>query len=162
MQTHEKLASLCVTSLLFMASLVVDAQVQYRPRFVTRQVKIYLWSIDQKGSPSELELVPVQRNVQRTSPARGAIEALLVGPTEEESRNGLRAPHTEGVKIKSLTISDGVARISLVSDCLTCARWSGTMAPFRLKEAIELTLKQFDTVRRVKVLFNGQENVERW
>jgi spore germination protein GerM len=153
MRTHEKLA-LFVTLLLFVVSPDVDAQVQYRPRFATRQVKIYLW----KGSSSELEPVPVQRNVQRITPARGAIEALLAGPTEEESRSGLRAPHTEGVKIKSLTISDGVARISLVSD----SRWSGTMAPARLKEAMELTLKQFDTVRRVKVSFNGQENVGRW
>lgn len=91
-------------------------------------------------------------------PARGAIEALLAGPTEEEKSNGLRAPHTEGLRIKELTISNGVARISLVSDCPTCP----TTAPLRLKEAIELTLKQFDTVRRVKVILNGHEDVKQW
>lgn len=95
-------------------------------------------------------------------PARGAIEALLAGPTEEEKSKGLRAPHAEGLRIKELTISNGVARISLVSDCPTCAHWAETTAPLRFKEAIELTLKQFDTVRHVKVSFNGKEDVKQW
>jgi spore germination protein GerM len=159
MQTHEKLASVCFTSLLFVILLVVDTQAQHRPRFATRAVRIYLWSLNEKSMSG---LVPVQRNVQRMSPARGAIEALLAGPTEKEKSEGLRAPHTEGVKIKGLTISAGIARISLVSDCPACARWAEPKAPLRLKEAMEMTLKQFDTVRRVKISFNGHENVERW
>jgi spore germination protein GerM len=162
MRIREKSAALCFALLLFAGRPVTDARGQHRPRLVTRPVNIYLWSINEKGSQDISELVPVQRKVQRLSPARGAIEALLAGPTEEEKGKGLRAPHTEGVRIKRLTISDGVARISLVSDCPTCAGWAGTMAPFRLKEAMELTLMQFDTVRRVKVSFNGHENVERW
>ena len=158
MHTREKLASLFFTSLLFAVCLVSAAQGQHRPRFATRPVNIYLQSINEKGSQDISELVPVQRRVSRLSPARGAIEALLAGPTEEEKSKGLRAPHTDGLSIKELIISDGVARISLVSDCPTCA----TTAPLRLKEAIELTLKQFDTVRRVKVIFNGKENVKQW
>ena len=162
MQTREKLASLCFTSLLFVACLMSPAEGQHRPRFATRPVNIYLWSINEKGSQDMSELVPVQRRVQRMLPARGAIEALLAGPTEEEKSNGLRATHTEGLKIKELTISNGVARISFVSDCPTCAHWAETTAPLRFKEAIELTLKQFDTVRRVKVIFNGHEDVKQW
>jgi spore germination protein GerM len=155
MQTHKKLATLCFTSLLFVSYFV---QGQHRPRFATREVNIYLWSINAETSG----LVPVQRRVQRLAPARGAVEALLAGPTDEEKSKGLRATHTDGLSLKELIISDGVARITLVSDCPTCAHWADTKAPFRLKEAMELTLKQFDTVRRVKVIFNGQENVERW
>ncbi len=156
MQTREKLALLCFTSLLFVVCLMAAAQGQHRPRFATRPVNIYLQSINEKGSADVSGLVPVQRRVSRLTPARGAIEALLAGPTEEEKSKGLRAPHTDGLRIKELIISDGVARLSLVSDCTTCE----TTAPFRLKEAIELTLKQFDTVRRVKVVFNGHENVK--
>ena len=152
MQTREKLALLCFTSLLFVVCLMAATQGQHRPRFATRPVNIYL----QSGSADVSELVPVQRRVSRLTPARGAIEALLAGPTEEEKSKGLRAPHKDGLRIKELIISDGVARLSLVSDCTTCE----TTAPFRLKEAIELTLKQFDTVRRVKVVFNGHENVK--
>ncbi|HKS42734.1 MAG TPA: GerMN domain-containing protein [Blastocatellia bacterium] len=162
MQTREKLASLCFTSLLFAVSFAIAAQGQHRPRFATRPVNIYLQSINEKGSADVFELVPVQRRVSRLTPARGAIEALLAGPTEEEKSKGLRAPQTDGLRIKELIISDGVARISLVSDCPTCAHWAETTAPLRFKEAIELTLKQFDTVRRVKVIFNGHEDVKQW
>lgn len=157
-----KRSSLFFASVLFAGCLVVAAEGQHRPRFATRPVNIYLWSINEKGSHDISELVPVQRRVQRMLPARGAIEALLAGPTEEEKSNGLRAPHTEGLKIKELTISNGLARISLVSDCPTCAHWTEPAAPLRLKEAIELTLKQFDTVRRVKVILDGKEDVKQW
>ncbi|MGA9771798.1 MAG: GerMN domain-containing protein [Blastocatellia bacterium] len=156
MRTHKKSAALCFASLLFMSYFV---QGQHRPRFATREVNIYLWSINATEAAS---LVPVQRRVSRLTPARGAVEALLAGPTDEEKSKGLRATHTDALSLKELIISDGVARITLVSDCPTCAHWADTKAPFRLKEALELTLKQFDTVRRVKVSFNGQENVERW
>src|SRR6185295_12505840 len=107
MQTREKLASLCFTSLLFVACLMSPAEGQHRPRFATRPVNIYLWSINEKASQDISELVPVQRRVSRLTPARGAIEALLAGPTEEEKSKGLRAPQTDGLRIKELIISDG-------------------------------------------------------
>lgn len=156
MQTREKSASVCLASLLFAVCLAATAEGQHRPRFATRPVNIYLQSINEKGSADVTELVPVQRRVSRLTPARGAIEALLRGPTDEEKSKGLRAPNTEGLRIKELIISDGVARLSLVSDCTTCA----TTPVSRLKEALELTLKQFDTVRRVKVVFNGKEDLK--
>lgn len=158
MRTRGKLASLCFTSFLFVVYLAADVQGQHRPRFATRQVSIYLPSVNGKGSADAPELVPVQRRVSKLTPARGAIEALLAGPTEEEKSKGLRAPHTDVLRIKELIISDGVARLSLVSDCPSCR----ATAPLQLKEAVELTLKQFDTVRRVKVIFNGKENVKQW
>lgn len=154
--TKPRLTALCFAWLLFAVCLAVNIQGQHRPRFATRPVNIYLQSINEKGSTEVSELVPVQRRVSRLTPARGAIEALLAGPTEEEKSKGLRAPHTDGLRIKELIISDGVARISFVSDCPTCE----ATAPFQLKEAVELTLKQFDTVRRVKVIFNGKENLK--
>ena len=153
MPTRGKLASLCLTSLLVVFHLAVYVQAQHRPRFATRPVNIYLPSVNGKGPADVSELVPVQRRVSKLTPARGSIEALFSGPTEEEKSRGLRALRTDDLRIKELIISDGVARLSLVSDCTACP----ATAQLQLKEAVELTLKQFDTVRRVKVIFNGKE-----
>lgn len=107
-----------------------------------------------------LGLTRVQRRVSRTTPARGALEALILGPTDDERAQGLRSPHAEGLSIKSLIIENRVALVSLVSACPKCPRWSGTLAPPRFRKAIELTLKQFPTVGAVKICIDGYEDFD--
>jgi hypothetical protein len=59
-------------------------------------------------------------------------------------------------RIDSLKISGGTARINFVST-RRWAGWPGDLAPVRFKTAVELTLKQFASVRRVIVSLNGDE-----
>jgi sporulation and spore germination protein len=131
-----------------------------RPRYVTREVNVYFWGSEESGPPEMFGLAPVLRRVSRVTPARGALEALITGPTADERARGLRAPHSEGLSIKTLTIEKGVARLSLISDCPQCPRWSGTLGPPRFRKAIELTLKQFSGVRAVKICLDGYEDFD--
>jgi hypothetical protein len=102
-----------------------------------------------------MTLVRVRREVSAVTPARGALEAIIAGPTEGEKRNGLRAPYTEGLSIERLTIDDGTARVGLTSGCPECPRWAGDLTVWRFKESISRTLKQFANVRRVVVCVDG-------
>ena len=116
-----------------------------------KEVKVYFYH-----DPGEyIDLAPVTRSVNAVAPARPAIEALLKGPTAEERRKGfgpLASANEFG--IGSLKISRGTARINFVSS-RRWAGWPGDLAPVRFKTAVELTLKQFPSVRRVIVSLNG-------
>jgi CubicO group peptidase (beta-lactamase class C family) len=118
-----------------------------------KEVKIYFYH-----DPGEyIDLAPVTRSVNSTAPTRAAIEALLKGPTAAERQRGFDslASATE-FRIGSLRISGGTARINFVSN-RSWAGWPGDLAPARFKKAVELTLKQFPSVRQVVVSLNGDE-----
>ncbi|HJQ69460.1 MAG TPA: GerMN domain-containing protein [Blastocatellia bacterium] len=142
-----------------------------RARPDKRQVRVYFFTEEdleskkpsrsrRAASENLLALVPVFRMVSVTTPARGAIEALIAGPTDEEKSRGLRSPYAEGLSIKALEIDGGTARISLASKCADCPRWPGDLAPWRFREAVERTLKQFPTVKRVVICLDGVENFD--
>jgi Sporulation and spore germination len=116
-----------------------------------KQVKVYLYH-----SPGEhIDLSPVTRSVNAVAPARGAIEALLAGPTAAEKEKGFgELAGASEFRIGLLKISRGTARINFVSK-RTWKGWPGDLAPVRFKTAVELTLKQFPTVKRVIVSLDG-------
>lgn len=118
-----------------------------------KEVKVYFYH-----DPGEhIDLSPVTRSVNAIAPARPAIEALLRGPTADERRRGFGPLASASVfRIGSLKISGGTARINFVSN-RRWAGWPGDVAPVRFKTAVELTLKQFPSVRRVIVSVNGDE-----
>lgn len=118
-----------------------------------KEVKVYFYH-----DPGEhIDLAPVTRSVSANAPARPAIEALLKGPTAEERRRGFGPlASASEFRIGSLSIRGGTARINFVSK-RSWAGWPGDVAPIRFKTAVELTLKQFPSVRRVIVSLNGDE-----
>jgi hypothetical protein len=151
----------------FASGITLNAQ-QPRPSG-RRTVWIYLYPSDDLGSDRRsisqraarenvLTLVPVQREVSVVSPARGALEALIAGPTEEEKGKGLLAPYTDGLSITSLKINSGTARVAFTSSCAECPRLSGDLAVWRFTESIQRTLKQFPNVRRVIICLDGYED----
>ena len=134
-----------------------------------RVIWVYLYPSDElglEGRPisqraareNALALVPVQREVSVVSPARGAMEALIAGPTDDEKTRGLLAPYTEGLSITNLKIMNGIARIGFASSCGDCPRWPDDLAVWRFTEAINRTLKQFSNVRRVVICLDGFED----
>ena len=116
-----------------------------------KEVKIYFYH-----DPGEyIDLAPVTRSVNAAAPARPAIEALLKGPTAAERRKGFDSlASASDFRIGSLKISGGTARINFIST-RRWHGWPGDLAPVRFKTAVELTLKQFPSVRRVIVSLNG-------
>lgn len=122
-------------------------------RVARKEVKVYLYH-----DPGEyIDLAPVTRWVSEAAPARPAIEALLKGPTAAERRRGFESIVSANTfRIGSLKITGGIARINFISH-RRWAGWGGDLAPVRFKTAVELTLKQFPTVRTVIVSLNGDE-----
>ena len=118
-----------------------------------REMKVYFYH-----DPGEyIDLAPVMRSVNAAAPARPAIEALLKGPTAAEKRRGFDSlASASDFRIGSLKISGGTARINFIST-RRWHGWPGDLAPVRFKTAVELTLKQFPSVRRVIVSLNGDE-----
>ena len=118
-----------------------------------KEVKVYFYH-----DPGEyIDLAPVTRSVSAAAPARPAIEALLKGPTAVEKRRGFGPlASASEFRIGSLGIRGGTARINFISK-RNWAGWPGDLAPVRFKTAVELTRKQFPSVKRVIVSLNGDE-----
>jgi hypothetical protein len=83
---------------------------------------------------------------------------LLAGPTAAEKRRRLRPLDAVGLTVGSLIIGDGTARVDFVSR--GGKRWAGDLSPAEFRQAVERTLKQFSTVRRVAISVNGKTNFD--
>ena len=139
--------------ILFACAVAPVSAIPQRKVAARKEVKVYFYH-----DPGEyIDLAPVTRSVNAIAPARPAIEALLKGPTVAERQRGFGPlASASAFRIGSLKISGGTARINFVST-RRWAGWPGDLAPVRFKTAVELTLKQFPSVRRVIVSLNGDE-----
>lgn len=115
-----------------------------------QRIKIYFY----KDPGEYIDLSPVTRVIRSKAPARAAIEGLLAGPTAAERRKGYDGLFTRDFAIDNLTIKDGTARVNFVSR-KSWRGFPGDIAPIRFKKAVELTLKQFPTVKEVIVSLDG-------
>jgi len=85
--------------------------------------------------------------------ARAAILALLAGPSAEDKASGFSTAINENVKINSLTIEDGVAKIDFNEQMQY--QVGGSCRVSTIRAQIEQTLKQFPTVKNVIISVNG-------
>ena len=137
--------------LLIVLAVIVCADIALSQRTTRKEVKVYFYH-----DPGEyIDLSPVTRMVSATSPARGAIEALLKGPSAQERQQGFDSlASASEFRIGSLSIKNGTARINFVSR-KSWQGWPGDTAPIRFKKAVELILQQFPTVKTVIVSLDG-------
>lgn len=122
----------------------------------TTAVRAYFSSVARDPQSLDCALVePVMRAVPRTgAPARAALEELLKGPTEAEVAAGARTSIPAGVRLTALSIVSGVAHADFSSELLAAAGGSCRVAAVRAQ--IESTLRQFSTVRDVRVTVAGR------
>jgi hypothetical protein len=148
MKTVRTLLLVAIPILCAAAPVLVVGQTKVAAR---KEVKVYFYH-----DPGEyIDLAPVTRSVDAVAPARPAIEALLKGPTAAEKRRGFGPlASASDFRIGSLKITGGTARVNFIST-RRWHGWPGDLAPVRFKTAVELTLKQFPSVRRVIVSLNG-------
>lgn len=109
-----------------------------------------------EGEPSPdnpFNLTPVSRFANKQTPARGALEALLGNITLEEEGEHLLPLDTAGLSIGVLTISNSEAEVDFFSG--GTKKWSGDVAPGAFRLAVEATLKQFPTIKVVRVKVDG-------
>jgi len=86
------------------------------------------------------------------------LEELLKGPTSAEQSQGFSTALNAGVKVNSLTISNGIARADFGSSLNESV--AGSCRVLAIRAQIEETLKQFPTVQNVIISINGKtENI---
>ncbi len=96
------------------------------------------------------KVFPVEREIVKTQAvARAALEELLKGSTEEEKELGYFTSINEGVKIQSLTIENGLAKVDFDEQLEFQVGGSCRVAAIRAQ--IRETLEQFPTVNEVLI-----------
>lgn len=98
---------------------------------------------------------PVERTIPKTlAVGRAALEELLKGPTEDEKAQGYFTSINPGVKIQSLTIENGVAKVDF--DEQLEFQVGGSCRVTAIRSQIINTLLQFPTVKEVIISINGR------
>jgi len=101
------------------------------------------------------KVFPVERKILKTlAVARTALEELLKGTTEAEKAERYFTSINPGVKIQSLTIENGMARVDFDEQLEFQVGGSCRVAAIRAQ--ITQTLKQFPTVQNVLISIDGR------
>lgn len=101
------------------------------------------------------KVFPVEREAVKTETvARAALEELLRGPTQRETGEGFFTSLNSGVKIQSLTIENGVARVDF--DEALEFQVGGSCRVSAIRSQITETLEQFPTVNSVIISIDGR------
>ena len=101
-------------------------------------------------------LVPVTRQVDKTDGIAKATLSLMVASSANDlaaARLGLKTTVPEGTKI-DLDIANGKARVDLSKEALDCA---SAEQEYLMVSSVAQTLCEFDSVKEVSFLFDGQK-----
>jgi hypothetical protein len=105
------------------------------------------------------QVYEAERRIAKTSAmAKAALSELLAGTTSEEDDNGYFSEISPGTTLKKITISSGIARVDLSQEILSDSMDSGCKKDM-IQAQITETLKQFPTVKEVKILVDGKSDV---
>jgi len=121
--------------------LVIDVAFPNRHPWDCRSGAVKVYFADTDAAPAA-----VTRRVPVPAVGRGALTALFAGPTDTESARGLRLVSSDASGFTGPSIRDGVARVRLTGGC------NSGGSTFTVANEIVPTLKQFPTVRFVKIL----------
>lgn len=122
---------------------------------------VYFNRVAVEGQPAaECDSVrPLPRAVARTPAVAGAaLRALFTGPTAAERAEGWRSPFSASTAdlLRSVRLVQGTAYVDLAERPELLAAASSTCGAAELLVAIERTLRQFPSVRRVVVAIEGE------
>lgn len=121
----------------------------------TTKIKIYFNNSKLDPEASCNKAFAAERDIPKTSAVgRAALEELLKGPTATEKDNGFFTSINSGVKIQSLSIENGVAKVDFDEQLEAAVGGSCRVAAIRAQ--ITQTLKQFPTVKEVIISINGR------
>ncbi len=101
------------------------------------------------------KVFPVERKVLKTQAVgRAALTELLKGPTEAEKSQGFFTSINPGIKIQSLTVENGFAKVDF--DEQLEFQVGGSCRVSAIRAEITQTLKQFPTVQNVIISIDGR------
>ena len=123
-------------------------------KVLEEKTKIVLY-FGKEGDDSCKNNYPIEREITKVEGiAKATIEELLKGLTQEEIKSGYFTSIPEGVKINSLTIIDGTAKIDF--DEILEQGVGGSCRVLAIREQINQTLMQFSSVKKVIISINGR------
>jgi len=121
----------------------------------TMKVKVYFNNNNLDPEISCNKVFPTEREIIKTpAVARAALEELLKGPTEAETNQGFFTSINPGVKIQSLAIENGTAKVDFDEQLQNAVGGSCKVSSIRAE--ITETLKQFSSVKNVLISINGE------
>ncbi|MBX4200824.1 GerMN domain-containing protein [Candidatus Parcubacteria bacterium] len=119
------------------------------------KVKVYFSNLKVESLASCDVKFYVEREVPKTqSIARAALDELLKGPTEVEQQAKFFTSINSGVKVQSLVITNGVARVDFNEELQKDV--AGSCEVSAIRSQITETLKQFPTVKSIVISINGR------
>ncbi len=125
------------------------------PKAETIKVKAYFNNSKMDPEFSCNKVFAVEREVPKTDAvARAALEELFEGLTNTEKNAGFFTSINLGVKIQSLTIENGTAKVDF--DEQLEYQVGGSCRVSAIRAQITETLKQFPTVKNVVISINGR------
>jgi spore germination protein GerM len=131
------------------------AETKETSRVESLTVKVFFGNSRFDPEASGEEVFAVEHRIQRTQAvARGALEELLKGPTDEETAQDYFTSINSGVRIQRLVIADGTAMVDF--DEQLEFRVGGACRVSAIRAQITQTLKQFPTVDEVVITINGR------
>jgi hypothetical protein len=102
------------------------------------------------------QVYEVSRRIPKApSIARQALLELLAGPYAMEEDNGFFSGINQGVLLRKVTLSSGVATLDFSSDIKN--GMEGSCEIDMIKAQINETLKQFPTIKEVKITIEGKD-----
>lgn len=122
----------------------------------TLDVKAFFMNNNLDPEVTCTKVFPVIRQIAKTQAvASSAIAELLRGPTEAEKADGYSTTINPGVRVQSLSIVDGVARIDF--DKAIENGVGGSCRVSAIRSEISETLKQFTSVKEVVISVDGRK-----
>ncbi|MCJ7786739.1 GerMN domain-containing protein, partial [Patescibacteria group bacterium] len=129
--------------------------VKFKVGLETMTIKVYFNNDKLDPEFSCNKVFPVEREISKTQAvAMAALKELLKGTTQGEKEKGFFTNINSGVKIQSLTIENGVAKVEFDEQLEFQVGGSCRVAAIRAQ--ITETLKQFPTVDSVIISINGR------
>ncbi len=127
--------------------------------FVEKQlmsVDVYFGNSKQNTNQKECgKVYPIERITEEVRPPyRSAVEQLLAGPTDKEKKEGLFTSINPGVRVNSLSVNSGIARVDFSSELTKNV--AGSCKVTTIKAQIEATLKQFPDIHSIIISVNGK------
>lgn len=131
---------------------VYKVNIKFPPQ-ETQSIKLYFGNTIKNPNTIDCSLVyPAERIVGKVdSIGTLALNLLAKGPSDSEASSGFTSALTGKTVLKSLVIKDGIATADFSS-----LPSGGSCAVGQARAQIEQTLKQFSTVKSVKILLNGE------
>lgn len=134
----------------------MELRIPLRFNIPSTSVKVFFGNEEKNPGALDCSLAfSVTRTIPKTTEvARVALEELLKGVTQEEKNAGYFTSINNGVKIKSLTITNGVAKVDF--DKALEQNVGGSCRVTAIRSQITQTLMQFSTVKSVIISIDGR------